>query len=229
MIPEFLFRGDSDSRQERKLRSVYPGSFHGFLLTNLSNEGSGREIFTAPLVAAVNRHISMGWPKTHFLSFSASRDRAIAFAAGPERHCLVPTEAERWNSAVITLDTARFTASLEVEPGIHQCTYPGRIALLPGNGWTADRIARFVANAPEHGRPIRILLIDVASYLGHQISAGHADLGDALAKATRDCEWLILPIDPCNGAPGEFTAALDDGCISVFERFTFGIGGQREN
>jgi hypothetical protein len=109
MVPRFLFRGDADSREERKLRSVYPGNFHGFLLTNLSNEGSGREIFTGPLVAAVNRHVGVGWPKTHFLSFSASRDRAVAFAAGREQYRLVPTDAERWDSAVITLDTARFT------------------------------------------------------------------------------------------------------------------------
>src|SRR5437764_15229151 len=69
MVPRFLFRGDADPHEERKLRSVYPDSFHGFLLTNLSNGGSGREIFTGPLVAAANRHVGVGWPKTHFLSF----------------------------------------------------------------------------------------------------------------------------------------------------------------
>ena len=120
MIPEFLFRGDADSREERKLRSVYPLSYCGFLLTNLSNKGSGREIFTAPLVAAVNRHVGAGWPKTHFLSFSACRERAIAFAAGPEEHRLVPTDTQRWDSAVITLDTARLTTSRELETGLHQ-------------------------------------------------------------------------------------------------------------
>lgn len=224
MIPRFFFRGDADSRDERKLRSVYPGGFRGFLLTNLSNEGSGREIFTAPLVAGVNRHVGAGWPKTHFLSFSSSRDRAIAFVAGPEKHRLVPANPERWDSAVVTLDTTRFTASLELETGLYRCTYPGRVPVLFDSRLTGDTIARFVANAPEQGRPIHILLIDVASYLRQQISGGRAGLEDTLGKATRDSEWLILPLDPCDGAPGELTAALDDGCISTFERFKFEVG-----
>lgn len=69
MIPRFLFRGDADCEGKRQLRSANPNSFNGFLLTNLSNQGSGREIFTAPLVEAVNRMFTQAGRK---LTFSRS-------------------------------------------------------------------------------------------------------------------------------------------------------------
>lgn len=218
MIPDLLYRGDADSDNVRQLRSVYPGGLRGFLLTNLGNSGSGREIFSAPLVAAVNRHVDAGWPKTHFLSFSSSLDRAMAFAAGKDLRPLVPTDAEAWDCAVITLDTHTFTTRQEIERGLFHCTYPGRIVIRDLR-LDVGNIARIFSNAPYQGRPIPVLLIDVAAYIRHQISAGQAGLNNALAKASRDAEWLILPLDLSEGVPGELTAMLDDGCITRFQRY----------
>lgn len=184
---------------------MYPFGSRGYLLSNLSNKGSGREIFTKPLVEAVNRHVDLGWSKTHFLSFSESRDRVMTFAAGPEGHNLIPTYEDPWDAAVITLDTDLFDNYQQVEPGVYRCTYPGQMG------------------AQGQGHPVHVLLIDVVSHLRHHICTGHEGLNDALEKATRDSEWLILPLDPSNGAPGELTAMLDDGCIANFEWYRFEV------
>ncbi len=72
MKPRYFYRGDSDPNNERQLQSVYPLGSHGYLLSNLSNGGSGREIFITPLVEAVTHHVGVGWLKTHFLSFTES-------------------------------------------------------------------------------------------------------------------------------------------------------------
>jgi hypothetical protein len=77
---------------------------------------------------------------------------------------------------------------------------------------------------PEKNHLVQVLLIDVVSYLQHQIDTGYIGLNDALEKATQDSEWLILPLDPSYGVPGELTSKLDDGCISDFERYRFEVG-----
>ena len=205
MKPRYLYRGDSDQSNERQLRSVYPLGSRGYLLSNLSNGGSGLEIFTTPLVEAVDRHVDVGWSNTHFLSFSGSHDQAMTFAAGQEPHCLIPTYEEPWDAAVITVDTGLFSSSEQVDQGVYQCTYPRRMP------------ARY------KGSTIHVLLIDVVAYLRYHMCTGHAGLNDAFEKATRDSEWLILPLDPCEDAPGELTAKLDDGCVAEFERYRFEV------
>lgn len=205
-MPRYLYRGDSDPCNHRQLREVYPFGSRGYVLSNLSNGGSGQEIFNSSLVEAVNRHVHLGWSKTHFLSFSESHARAMTFAAGPEGHTLNLTYEELWDGAVITIDTRLFSSWQEVEPGIYRCTYHGRMMI------------------PEKNHLVQVLLIDVVSYLQHQIDTGYIGLNDALEKATQDSEWLILPLDPSYGVPGELTSKLDDGCISDFERYRFEVG-----
>ena len=65
-IPKYLFRGDADPLNKRKLKETFKS---GLLLTNLCNGGNGREIFNDSLESLVNKHIAVGWEKTHFLSF----------------------------------------------------------------------------------------------------------------------------------------------------------------
>ena len=76
IVPQLLYRGDGDPLKERSLRTVYPGSVYGGLLTNLSNGGSGRDIFSSPLISTVNRHVDEGWEKRTFCRFlSIVRER----------------------------------------------------------------------------------------------------------------------------------------------------------
>lgn len=50
---------------------------------------------------------------------------------------------------------------------------------------------------------------------------GRVKSRDALGNAIYNFEWLILPLDRCKDEKDELTSALDDGCISNFERFNF--------
>ena len=84
-LPSLLFRGDSDPNNERHLREYWNS---GWLQTNLGSEGRGSELFQAPLVSLIEKHVNGDWPKTHFLSFTSSRTRAAAgTSAGGPRVC----------------------------------------------------------------------------------------------------------------------------------------------
>lgn len=214
-LPPYLYRGDADPNGVRKLREWR----RGFLLTNLSNGGSGLEIFCAPIVEFINRHVDIGWEKTHFLSFSESRERAIVFSGAREGHDL-KVDTGQWDAALMTIDTSIFI-DLEVDDvGIYRCAYT--VLPLNHNRQTLSDllyygIPRQVASVNRQGRPMPVLLIDVVSFLREEIRKGQRNLEGSLEKAIRDSEWLVLPLDAADGIPGERTAALDISCISTFE------------
>jgi len=221
MIPQLLYRGDGDAQNERSLRIVYPGSAYGGLLTNLSNGGSGRDIFSSPFISTVNHHVDEGWAKTHYLSFSEYRARAMTFASGKSGKNLKPVErGGSWDAALITLDTGRFTKCEELEIGVYRCLYP-RKPISASQLSIPELIMRSFDNAKLVGQPVEILLIDVASFLCAQVEKTKEDLSTAIANAKRDAEWLVLPTGYAVEIPGEFTSKLDDGCILGFECFRF--------
>jgi hypothetical protein len=191
------------------------------LLTNLSSGGSGREILSFPLVSTVNRHVAEGWQKTHYLSFSEDRSKAISFASGRSQMKLEPVDSAPWDAALITLDTGRFTNCEELEDGVYRCEYPGWA--FTENSQLSDpmRLLRNLTNAPHSGRLVRILLIDVVSFLRAQAATARESLVEATENAKRYSEWLVLPIDQPPDLQGELTAKLDDACIRCFERFRF--------
>lgn len=219
-LPPYLYRGDADPKGERNLKMWR----HGSLLTNLSSGGSVREIFCAPLVDLVRRHVDIGWEKTHFLSFSESRSRAKVFAGEREGRDLILVDTSEWDAALITLDTGFFANLQTYGVGIYQCSYPS-IPLSHNRNTLPELLSygipRQMAYFHRQGRPITVLLIDVVSHLRKQILDGQRELEVALEKAIRDSEWLILPLDPMEGNPGEQTAALDISCVSTFECYRF--------
>jgi len=200
-IAYLLYRGDSDPGGIRHLNAVRPVASRGYLLSNLSNSGSGNEIFIQTLISSINRHVHLGWKKTHFLSFSTSRDRAMTYASGEEKHELYPAYDEPWDAALMTLSTFSFQ-EIKREEGIYYCVYESSQRIL--------------------GEKIQVLLIDVVAFIKNQISLGVPNLGEALRKSTTDAEWLILPLNPGeNNASTELTSKLDATCISNFECFRF--------
>ena len=76
LLPKYLYRGDKDPHNHRQLRATINS---GLLLTNLCNGGNGREIFSKPFGQLINKHIGIGWDKTHFLSFSTDESTAINY------------------------------------------------------------------------------------------------------------------------------------------------------
>lgn len=221
-LPKLIFRGDADPNGRRKLREVFPGSAYGGLLTNLSNHGQGLEIFSQDFQDIVNRHISIGWNKTHFLSFSCSRDRAIYFAGGESKLRLKPSDSDNFDSAIFVLNTEKFTDVRLISPGVFLCSYPSKSVTGAQNLPIGNSILRALSAFKNPASTSTLLLIDATTYLKQEASSNKMYFLSALKNAQRDEEWLALPLDLCEGVPGEFSALLDDGCLDhQFERFRY--------
>lgn len=221
-IPPFLYRGDSDSQNMRNLRQWRSG----YLLTNLANGGAGREIFSVPLVDSIRRHVDIGWEKTHFLSFTETYSTAKYFAGAIEKRPLIITEQNNWDTAIITIDTKCLRVDEIYETGLYRCHYqlnPNTHCRNDFNDFLAHQFPRQIAAVNRRNRPVPILIIDLVSYLTGQKVKGLCSVEESLAKASRDTEWLILPIDSVQEIPDEYTAALDISCVSKFECFKWNM------
>lgn len=196
MFPKYLYRGDSDKKNERDLRFTLNGSV---IKTNLCNGGNGREIFNDALFSIVNKHIHIGWDKTHFLSFSTDEQIAFQYANKEKREYEEVFDSQKkWDFAVLTINTTVLNFEKEIATGIY-CTY-------------------FVPCSKEFQPFYRLILIDTYTYLKSNIN-GSVDLNHAITKAEESKEWLILPAMPFG--EGEFSAKLDIACFE--ERRIFKI------
>lgn len=220
MIPSMLYRGDADPNGVRRLRTCFPGSAYGGLLTNLANGGDGLAFVRDSLTDLIARHVSPGWSATHFLSFSEHRTRALAFAAGAPSRQLIPSSANAWDALLLELNTTRFVQSEQIDPGLYRCAFHRRVeGPLPARSipeWIARRYDK--ANP----KPVQVLLVDAVAYFAASLASGVRGLEPALANSRRDAEWLVLPLDVAPEIQGERTCRLDDGCIESVECFRFG-------
>lgn len=222
-LPPLLHRGDAGLQNKRQLREWR----RGYLLANLSNEGSGKEIFSFPLIESIRRHVDDGWDKTHFLSFTESYSSALSFAGASDNKPYVLTDTSNWDAAIITIDTNCFNLQKQYAPGMFKCTYalkPNRHCGLELSDTLAYQIPRQLADIYRKGRAVSVLLVDVVSFLNDQSTKGAYNHETASNNATRDTEWLVLPLDPVEGISGENTAALDISCISKFESLKWSSG-----
>ncbi|MBU0475428.1 MAG: hypothetical protein KKF62_14870 [Bacteroidetes bacterium] len=188
-IPHNLYRGDSDSRNERKLKQTIN---QNCLLTNLSNSGSGREIFSNPLKNLVSKHISPGWSKTHFLSFSESKKISIKYGSRQNNNCIL-TNLDDWDFVVIV-----FSKEFIIKETIRE-TDEGCFIL------------EFCTASLEFHPVYKLLAINVYIYL----CSKNAD-NNLKEKAKLDKEWLLLPL---NRFENEYTSKLDMCCISSVEKY----------
>jgi hypothetical protein len=188
----------------------------------MANGGNPFEIFNDPLIESIQRHVDIGWERTHFLSFSECYKVAWRFAAGHEEREMSHSMNNLWDAAIFTFDTNQLSDFQYLEPGIFAATFPGR-SLIGDTDNHGYKIMRYLANREYQGQPVSILLIDVVSQIKARI-AQFPNLHSALKKAQTDLEWLVLPKDqPIGDAAisGGFTACLDDGCIAKCDKFTF--------
>jgi hypothetical protein len=188
-LPKYLYRGDSDPVDQRKLRATINS---GLLLTNLSSGGNGREIFTRPVKESIKNHVAIGWHKTHFLSFSENKSVALRYSCAHNEVEEVDECNEHWDFAILTLDTSLFIKESinKIDAGIF--------------------VAEFLPTSKEFMPTFKVLLIDVVAYLKN-IDIKEQDFEKTLENAERDKEWLILPINPFEG---QYTSKLDTGCFS---------------
>lgn len=199
LLPKFLYRGDADPENKRKLKETYKS---GLLFTNLCNSGNGREIFGNTLENLINKHIAVGWDKTHFLSFSTNEQTAFLYGGNGREHSEVYDDLEPWDFTVLTFDT-----SLLIPDSIKQI---------------ADGIykAEFFPSHKEFLPSYKLVLIDTLSHLISISNRRSLDFSIAIKKARIDNEWLILPASPF-GFNGEFTAKFDTACLTEKRIFRY--------
>lgn len=192
LLPRFLYRGDSDINNMRKLRETFSSEL---LLTNMCNGGDGREIFSNPLEQLINKHISVGWAKTHFLSFSTCEETAFHYGSLDKASDEVYGINESWDFAVFSFDTSRLIQDSikEISTGIYS--------------------AQFIPACKEFLPTYKLILIDAVSHLKYISLQHHLDITEAITKANLDHEWLILPASPF-GHNSEFTGKFDTACIT---------------
>ncbi len=189
-LPKLLYRGDSDKMNKREIRATlnYP-----ILKTGLSDGGNGREIFLNPLQSLVHRHVAPGWDKTHFLSFTTDKGKALVYGGGEGEHYPISSD-DKWDFVLFTLDTGKFIPDSikQLETGVYQVEYyPHSREFLP---------------------TYRILLIDVVTFLHKVKLSGSDDYSESIFKAERDKEWLVYPATPMRDS-NENTSKFDTGCI----------------
>lgn len=190
-LPKLLYRGDSDKNNERKLRQTISS---GVLLTNLSNGGNGKEIFTSDFNQLINKHIDIGWSKTHFLSFTTNESKAFQYASKSDEFEEIYDFSENWDFSILTFDfnTLLTETIKKYNNGLYY--------------------AEFIPTCREFYPRFRILLVDSFEYLKNKYDT-KSDFQQAILNAERDNEWLILPLNSFEFT-GELTSKLDNNCIT---------------
>ncbi len=199
MIPKYLYRGDSDSKDVRKLRATIDFSQ---LQTNLINSGNGREIIERPLLELVDKHVGLGWAKTHFLSFSEDESVAFRFGLSCELHDVESRlsdyseylESDReWDFVILKLDTQLITWR-QIGNGIYEGFF----------------------KAFKNNQVNRVICLDVFKVL-----IGQPSYQVSLNLASCDKEWLILPASPVtlNSNITQLSAILSGSCISDIRKY----------
>lgn len=217
-----LWRGDSDSRDIRKLRTtieVCEGLF-----TNLINSGNPFALTQQSFLASLHQHIVPGWNQSHFLSFSKSRQVAEGFAIGRSSKSLVQSNQHQWDTVIAELDFSLLTHVQTLAPGIdhyqfQEVTNNQTLVTLAPMHLIAKELAIKSRRQSGISSTRNIAVIDVVLHLQHLASAGAPVSPQALAFAQNDQEVLILPLDPLYEGGSGATALLDMGCISALEFF----------
>jgi hypothetical protein len=201
ILPEKLYRGDNDKKNERMLRA---SSHFNQFQTNLINGGVGRKIFNEPLVELMNKHILSKFPCSHFLSFTDNKLAAFRYGLNlmqadeetVDLCCYQYMEDDRlWDFALLTIETSYLDIKNNPFPGVYECWYRPTLLEFASYGY------------------YRIFLIDAKTSLKH---AGPNVFETALEYSSYDNEWLVLPAMPKVFLEGkiEYSAILDGGCFS---------------
>jgi hypothetical protein len=176
----YLFRGESLSpyRSDRK-RVDFIEQFHqtgAGLFTMLANGGNPYLVERIGLHQAIRNHIVPDGKLngTHFLSFSASEERASFYATNRHPTTVDVLRADL-SDATLWGWTAYVLFRLDVANKSPHENTPGFYRL-------------------DYARNCRALLVDAITYLSNS-PATDAHHAEALRCARRDAEWLVLPLD----------------------------------
>jgi hypothetical protein len=123
----------------------------GTLKTNLGSGGNGAAMLKKPLLELVKLHIQPGWVKSHFLSFSESKEIAYKFGEygfkGERDACY---EDKNCDYVLLEFASHSLNDASKKEVGVFECSYGS-------------------VYRNYEGEPVRILLINTVEYLQHQV------------------------------------------------------------
>lgn len=208
MIPEFLYRGDSDKDNKRSLKSkLYNG-----LQTNFLNGGDERVVYAHPIEVLANRHVDSFWDNTPFLSFSSNQRVAYRYGI----YCPIDqvdeelaeyldyyNDDDKWEFALLEIDTSRLDVN-KLSVGVYEAFYKPNLKVF-----AKDKDL------------YKIVIIDVKTVLSNAKDGN--DYSVAIQKATDDEEWLIFPATVTQLSPDGrqgYSAILDGGCLSNITKYS---------
>jgi hypothetical protein len=197
-LPETLWRGD-----QTRGRVVPVGLFRtSGILSKLGAGGDPGYVRREGLLRSIQAHVA---PEpgadehfsatSPFLSFTASYERARDFARGRARRVLIPCGPYDHEAVIFALST--HGARRDGDPGCFRLTYRCDPTLIEptGPGEDAEDSAahvrcEFCLSGP---RDHVLELVNVAVFLRRL--GNRTQHEEAVARADRDAEWLVLPRD----------------------------------
>ena len=206
-----LYRGDDFNKKIGPLtrEKLFQELEGGQLFTRLLDGGNPSEIYQS-LDVLIQKHVDIGWKKTHFLSFSESEDMAKRYGLYLEPNADLPKLDEWYEGSVEKFALIQMNPDKIRFERYKEGVYCGKYA--PG----------FKEN---EGKAIEILLIDVVKWIENNKS----NSSKALINSRRDKEWLVLPYTKkhMSGTDTyEYTAKLDMGNPEAFSYKKYVIHGE---
>jgi hypothetical protein len=218
VIPEYIYRGD-----RRGNRQVIDHFRLAGLYTKLINNGNPAYIKEVGLFEAIRIHIAGKRSdeelksKSHFLSFTSSRERALFYAAANGLGELIPCLPYTESRYLFALHISTCMPKDEKQ-GIYTLDYESKPDAIEPDSMLPDdvRIAEgFKARLSNEGpRKHTLWLINAVTFL--RANPHHGTSSQALTSALKDREWLVLPMDWVDRLHG-YSARIPRSSIWTYE------------
>lgn len=182
-----LYRGDCNKNKEiANMLKCMPNC----IFTKLATGGDPLEIYK-PLSELINRHVDFKWNKSHCLSFTSIREKAVEYATYPdnlkERDLISSERLDSWEFIIATLPVAKLNpVEIEAMPGVYICEYAGHRAMLINLQVAIRYIEGITSNTKEFSE--------------------------------RDWEWLAVPLDLMDIGFSACFHLPDDGRIDYYRK-----------
>lgn len=86
----------------------------------MRNGGNGKEIFNRKFKNLIKQHIT-GWNKTHFLSFSSDKKRALYYGNWENKEYVdIWDDYDNWDFVILKFDTTQLLNIEKLETGIYK-------------------------------------------------------------------------------------------------------------
>ena len=204
MNPNYLFRGDCRDNGE-VIKHFRMAGLH----TRLINGGNPQYVTEVGLLEAIRVHIAPQiserdlQQKSHFISFTSNREKALFYASSGESEKLVECKSYTESRYIFSFDTSQ-SVIVNEDVGIYTLSYESQPTAIEPDSQSFNDLILFVAFKNELQKKgttkHTLCLLDVVTYL--KAYPQYQTSPEALKNAERDSEWLVLPTDHIEGLVG---------------------------